>query len=49
MDFLVFALGIVGFVGGVIAIIALFAQRDANKLKEEQTKLNFPRPDGPSR
>jgi uncharacterized membrane protein HdeD (DUF308 family) len=49
MDFLVFALGIVGFVGGVIAIIALFAQRDANKLKEQESKLNFPRPDGPCR
>jgi uncharacterized membrane protein HdeD (DUF308 family) len=49
MDFLVFALGIVGFVGGVIAIIALFAQRDADKLKEQESKRNLPRPDGASR
>ena len=49
MDFLVFALGIVGFVSGIIAIVALFAQRDANKLKEQETKRNLLRPDGTSR
>jgi uncharacterized membrane protein HdeD (DUF308 family) len=49
MDFLVFALGIVGFVGGVIAIVALFAQRDANKLKEQQAKRNLPRPEETAR
>ena len=32
---LIIILGLVGFAGGVIAIIAMFAQRDANKQKEE--------------
>jgi hypothetical protein len=32
---LISILGLVGFAGGVIAVIALFAQRDANKKKEE--------------
>jgi hypothetical protein len=49
MDFLVFALGIVGFVGGVIAIIALFAQRDANELKDRESKRPVPHPGGTSR
>jgi hypothetical protein len=31
---LITILGLVGFAGGVIAVIALFAQRDANKQKE---------------
>lgn len=35
---LITILGLVGFAGGVIAIIALFAQRDANKQKEEATE-----------
>lgn len=35
MDGLIISLGLLGFVGGVIAVIALFAQRDANKAKEK--------------
>lgn len=35
MDGLLISLGLLGFVGGVIAVIALFAQRDANKEKEK--------------
>jgi hypothetical protein len=35
---LIIILGLVGFAGGVIAIIAIFAQRDANKQKEEAAK-----------
>lgn len=35
---LIFVLGLVGFVGGVIAIMALFVQRDANRQKEEAAK-----------
>ena len=32
---LITILGLVGFIGGAIGIIAMFSQRDANKEKEE--------------
>ena len=41
MDSLVFALGIWGFIGGVIAIVALISQRDANKAKEQEAKRSL--------
>ena len=38
MSELIFSLGLIGFVGGVVAIVALFAQRDANREKEKAQK-----------
>lgn len=35
MDGLILSLGLLGFIGGVIAVVAMFAQRDANKEKEK--------------
>jgi len=35
MSNLIRMLGLVGFIGGVIAVVAMFAQRDANKDREK--------------
>ena len=35
MSGLIFSLGLLGFIGGVIAVVALLSQRDANREKEK--------------
>jgi hypothetical protein len=39
LDSILFVLGLLGFMGGIVAVIALWAQRDASRQKERQAKV----------